>query len=127
MSLFHAVVWLDHESAQVLEMQAEQIRRQHLRTHHHNTRQHASEVRTQHEFFGEVCDAVAGVTEILILGSHKTLADLRHYVEKHRPATGGQIVGYEAAERLSEGQLLAAARRYFDKFDRMAGSPVAVH
>ena len=125
MAFFHAVVWLDHQSAQVLEMHAGEVKKHVVNAHHHNTRQHASEVRTQHQFFGEVCDALAGVAEVLVLGAHQTLADFRHYVDKHRPATAKQIAGWEPAERLSEGQLLAHARSYFAKYDRMAGSPTA--
>jgi hypothetical protein len=129
MSFSRAVVWLDHESAEVLEVpetEAKEAQKHHLKAHHHNTRQHASEVRTQHEFFASVCDALGGAAQVLILGSHKTLADLRHYVSKHRPAAGKQIVGWETAERLTEGQLLATGRRHFDELDRRAALPAPV-
>jgi hypothetical protein len=125
MAFFHAVMWLDHQSAQVLQMHAGEVQKQHLKAHHHNTCQHASDVRTQHRFFGDVCDALAGIGEVLVLGSHQTLSDFRHYVDKHRPATAKQIAGWEPAERLTEGQLLALARRYFAKYDRMAGTPAS--
>jgi hypothetical protein len=60
-----------------------------------------------------VCDSVAGVNEVLVLGANKTLADLRHYIEKHRPATSKQIAGWEISQPLSEGQLVAFARSCF--------------
>ena len=125
MSFFHAVVWLDHEAAQVLRLRAEGVDAQHVKAHHHNTSQHASRVRTEHEYFGMVCDAIAGVNEVLVLGSHTTTADFRHYIDKHRPATSKQIAGFEISEPLSEGQLAAFARSYFDKHDRMAGFSAA--
>ena len=125
MSVFHAVVWLDHEAAQVLRLHADSVEAERVKAHHHNTRQHASDVRTEHEFFGAVCDSVAGVNEVLVLGAHQTLADLRHYVEKHRPATSKQIAGWETSQPLSEGQLAAFARRFFEKHDRMAGFSAA--
>jgi hypothetical protein len=78
-------------------------------------------VRTEHEFFSVVCDAIADVKEVLLMGSHTTLADFRHYVDKHRPAVSKQIAGWEISQHLSEGQLAAFARRYFEKHDRMAG------
>lgn len=123
MALFHAVVWMDHHSAQVLQFDAEQVQSQKVKAHQHHTRQHGSSVRTEHEFFGEVCDALAGISEVLVTGSHTALADFRHYVDKHRPQVAPQIVGQEVVDHPSEGQLLALARQYFVKFDRMAGTP----
>ena len=61
------------------------------RTHH--TGQHGSAVRAEHEFFGDVCDALAGITEVLVTGSHTAQADFKHYVTKHRPAVAAQIAG----------------------------------
>lgn len=123
MALFHAVVWLDHHSAQVLQFDAEHVQAQKVKAHRHHTRQHGSSVRTEHEFFGEVCDALAGISEVLVTGSRTALADFRHYVVKHRPSVAPQIVGHEAVDHPTEGQLVALARQYFLKYDRMAGTP----
>ncbi len=121
----HAVVWTDHQSAQVLHFDAEHVRAQKIRSHNHYTRQHASGVRTEHEFLGEVCDAVDAVAEVLITGSHTAIADFRHYADKHRPQTAARIVGYEVVDHPSEGQLVAAARKYFLQHDRMGTPPPA--
>lgn len=123
MSLFHAVVWIDHHTAQVLQFDAEHVQAQKVKAHSHHTAQHASGVRTEHEFFGEVCDALAGITEVLVTGSKTAQADFKHYVEKHRAAVAPQIVGYETVDHPTEAQLVAMARKYFVKFDRMAGTP----
>ena len=123
MSLFHAVVWIDHHSAQVLQFDAEQVQAQKVKAHSHHTKQHGSTVRTEHEFFGEVCDALAGIPELLITGSHTAQVDFKHYVEKHRPALLPQIKGYETVDHPSDAQLVALARKYFVKFDRLAGLP----
>lgn len=123
MSLFHAVVWTDHQSAQVLQFDAEHVLAQKVRAHTHHTAQHGSAVRSQHEFFAELCDALAGINEVLVTGSHTAIADFRHYVEKHRPQLVGQVVAYEVVDHPSENQLVALARRFFLKHDRMAGTP----
>lgn len=123
MSLFHAVVWLDHTQAQVLQFDAEHVQGQKIKTHTHYTTHHGSTVRTQHEFFGEVCDALAGITEVLVTGPRQGMADFRHYAEKHRTATAKHIVGYETVDHPSDKQLVALARKYFLKHDRMSGSP----
>lgn len=123
MTLFHAVVWLDHHTAQVLQFDAEHVQAQKVKAHAHPTRQHGSSVRTEHEFFGEVCDALAGITEVLVTGPHTALSDFKHYCEKHRPQTARQIVGQETVDKPTEGQLVALARQYFLKYDRMNGTP----
>jgi hypothetical protein len=117
------VVWTDHQSAQVLQFDAEHLRTKTIRNHNHYTRQHASAVRTEHEFFGEVCDALDAVAEVLVTGSHTAIADFRHYADKHRPHTAARIVGYEVVDHPSENQLVAAARKYFLQRDKMGTPP----
>ncbi len=123
MSMFHAVVWTDHQSAQVLQFDAEHVLAQKVRAHTHHTAQHGSTVRTQHEFFGALCDALDGIAEVLVTGSHDATADFRHYADKHRPEVAKRIVGYEVVDHPSQNQLVALARKYFLKYDRMAGTP----
>ena len=122
MSHSHAVVWTDHQAAQILHFDAEHVRAQKIRSHKHYTRQHGSTVRTEHAFFGEVCDALEAVSEVLLAGSHTAVADFRHYAEKHRPQTAARIVAYEVVDHPSENQLVAVARKYFLKHDKM-GAP----
>jgi len=121
MSLFHAVIWTDHQTAQILQFDAEHMVAQKVHAHTHHTAQHGSTVRTQHEFFGEVCDALDGIAEVLVTGSHTALADFRHYADKHRPHVAPRIVGYEVVDHPSDKQLVALARKYFLKQDRMKG------
>jgi len=123
MSNLHAVLWVDHQHAQVMHLEADSTQVQKIKAHMHHTRQHGSKVRTEHEFFGEVCDALADIKEVLVTGSHKSQADFRHYVDKHRPALAPRIAGWETVDRPSEGQLAALARKFFLAHDRMAGVP----
>ena len=123
MSLFHAVVWTDHKAAQVLQFDAEQVLIDKVRSHTHHTAQHGSVVRTEHEFFGELCDAIAGVGEVLVTGSHTALADFRHYAEKHRPQTASRIAAYEVVDHPTDNQLVAMGRKYFLAHDSQRRSP----
>jgi len=122
--LFHAVVWIDHHNAQVLQFDAQHVQAQKVKSHSHHTRQHAAAVRDEHEFFGEVADALAGITEVLVTGSHTAQADFKHFMQKHRPAVFAQVVGYETVDHPSDNQLVALARTWFVKYDRMAGTPI---
>lgn len=124
MTMFHAVLSIDHHEAQVLQFDAEHVQAQRVRAHSKHTRQHGSTVRNEHEFYAEVCDALQGIAEVLVVGSRTGLADFRHYVEKHRTQCGKQIVGYETIDQPTEGELVAMARRYFQKYDLMAGTPM---
>lgn len=119
----HAVIWIDHHTAQILQLDADQAQATTVKAHTHQTRQHGSSVRTEHEFFGEVCDALATTHEVLVTGSHAALADFRHYVDKHRAPLARQIVGWETVDHPTEPQLVAFGRKYFVKHDRMAGTP----
>ena len=123
MTLFHAVVHLDHHEAHIHPFDAEHVESTRVKAHRHVTRRHASDVRHEHEFFAEVCDALEGITDVLVTGSNTSLADFQHYVRKHRPQLVPHIAGYEPVDRLTEPQLVAMARQYFLRYYRMNGTP----
>jgi hypothetical protein len=124
MSLFHAVAFVDHQSAVVLQFASKHVVERKVHEHLKFTRQHGSGVRTEHEFFGQVCDALDGIAEVLVVGGHVGLAAFRHYVDKHRPQTAQHVVGYEVVDHPSDNQLVALARKHFVKYDQMVGTPV---
>lgn len=123
MTLFHAVVWLDHHSAQILEFDAEHVEASKVKNHTHHTRQHGSAVRSEHEFYAHVCDALGGIQEVLVTGSKTACSDFKHYVEKHRSSLAPRLAGYETVDHPSENQLVALARKFFLKYDQMQGTP----
>jgi len=57
MTLFQAVVLVDHIHPQRLKFEAEHVQAQRVKAHNHYTKQHGSQVRSEHEFLGHVCDA----------------------------------------------------------------------
>ena len=120
MNLAHAVLLVDHQSAQLLQFDAAQVVEQKIHEHPQFTRQHASGVRTEHEFFGHVCDALDGIARVLVAGGHTGIADFRHYVEKHRPATAKRIAGYQVVDHPTNNELVALARKHFDQAARGA-------
>jgi len=122
MSLFHAVVWTDHRTAQILEFDKEHVIAHKIREHRHYTAQHGSEVRDEHVFLGLICDALEGVGEVIITGPSTALAGFRHYAEKHRPAVAALVLAYEAVDHPTDKQLVALARRHFLPHDQMTGT-----
>lgn len=123
MTLFHAVVFIDHSHAQILQFDAEHVQAQKVKASSRHTKQHGGAVRSEHEFFAHVCDALDGIAEILATGPKTGLADFKHYAEKHRAQTAARIVGFETVDHPSENQLVALAPQYFLKYDRMNGTP----
>lgn len=123
MSLFHAVTFIDHHRAQVLQFNSDQVVERKVHEHLHVTRQHGSTVRSEHEFFAEVCKTLDRIAEVLVVGGHQALADFRHYVEKHQPQTAKRIIGYEVVDHPTENELVALARKQFAKYELMGGTP----
>ena len=123
MTLFHAVAFIDHVHAQVLQFDAEHVLAQKVKARSHVTKQHGSSVRTEHEFFSHVCDALEGIPEVLMTGPKTGLADFKHYIEKHRKPLADRIKAYEAVDHPRDAQLVALARQFFVKHDRMSGTP----
>ncbi|MEO7403068.1 MAG: hypothetical protein ABIU95_05305 [Burkholderiales bacterium] len=119
----HAVVWIDHHHAQVVQIDAEHVHTQKLKEHKHYTRQHGSEVRSEHEFFAQVCDALAGFDAVLVTGSQMAQAAFRHYVDKHRAALAPKIAGWETVGQPTEGELVELARQFFVKRGEMPATP----
>lgn len=123
MTTLHAVVFVDHQQAQVLQFDAEHVEAQKIKARTAHTKTHGNQVRSEHEFFGHVCDALDGIAEVLAVGPGTGLADFQHYVRRHRPALVPKIVDYQAVDHPTDKQLVAMARKYFLKHDRMAGVP----
>lgn len=117
----HAIAFVDHHAAQVLQFDADHAQESTLHEHVHFTRQHASGVRSEHEFFGTLCDALDGIAHSVVVGGHTGLADFRHYVEKHRPATAARIIGFEVVDHPTGKQLVALAKERFAELERMGG------
>jgi hypothetical protein len=110
----HAAVWIDHHQATIAQIDASPVPPRHVKAHEHPTAQHGSEVRSVHEFFSDVCDAIDGVDLALVTGGKTTLADFRHYAEKHRARTATRIVAYDLVDHPTEKQLMALGRKFFE-------------
>jgi len=120
MSPLRAALHIDHHEAEVWQLDADNAHAVRIKAHEHPTRQHGSAVRTEHEFLAQVCDALAGIADVLVVGSHQAQAGFRHYVGQHRAALLKQIVGWKTVDHPTEGQLVAMAREYFIEHDGMA-------
>lgn len=113
MPLSHAVAWIGHLDAHVIQFEAQQSVDQRVKQRVQFTRQRGDQVRGQHEFFGEVCEALVGIRSVLVVGHPEPEAAFRQYVSKHRPALALRVVGWETVDHPTEPEVLKLAREFF--------------
>lgn len=129
MDFSHAAVWMDHQDATIVHFNAEQHSVQHIRnpggaTHlHHKAGTVGSGHASHHEpYYSSIAQALASTSEIFIVGPGTTRSEFIHFVEHHDPALRPHVLGTEPSSRMSERQLLARAREWFEPVDRMRGT-----
>jgi stalled ribosome rescue protein Dom34 len=123
MSLFHAVVWMDHSQAHVLQFDAEAIEAQRVKARSHHPRHHGTDERALHQYFEQVANALQGTHEVLLTGPGQAHGEFKTWCDKHRADTAKTVVGDEKVDHPTDNQLVALARQFFLKYDRMAGTP----
>ena len=122
-SSHHAVLWIDHTTARIVQFDAEHVQVDTVRTHKHHGKPPPHGEHGNPEFFNEVCNSLEGIAEVLVVGPQTGISDFKHFAEKHRPQITDQLVAFEPLAQCSEGQLVAMAREFFTKYDRMAEDP----
>ena len=115
-----AVIHLSHDAARLIEFDDTSANAVSLAREVHGTHQHHSGVRTEHEFFAQVCDRLGTLTRVLVTGGHTPLQDFQRYVDKHRPQVGVHVLAWQVVDQLTDNQLVALARKRFVDVERLA-------
>lgn len=146
MTTYHAIVWIDGSEAHVLMFDREHVESQRIksRTHHKATGGHVGSHQQMHgrgdsasgrhtpqgghaetskHYFGQVARELEGVHEVLLAGPAQTKNEFRDYCKNNAKAIDQAIIGVVAADHPTDPQLVALARQYFTKFDKMQGDP----
>ncbi len=143
MSTFHAIVWLDRSEAHVILFDREHIAAQKIKSrsthkatgghtgshqgsgrgdsasgHHTPGGGHASH---DENFYHAIAEALKGVHEILVTGPAQAKDEFKAHCARHDKAITQAIVGVITSDHPSDGQLVAMAKQYFLKHDRMNG------
>ena len=126
MSLSHAVVWIDHQEAHVIQFNADMHENSTITTksklgHIH---QKAGVLAGHHQvssqaYLHEVVEAVAGANEILIVGPGVAKLELIKHINHHDAKISNKVVGVETVDHPTDGQLLAYAKKYFLRVDNL--------
>lgn len=126
MSHTHAVVWLDFKEAHVFQFTAEDVERQRIKAHapfrkiHHK----AGAIGSGHAhddkgYFDAIIEALSGTAEWLVTGPAATKNEFVGYVEKHTPQLKQRLIGVEAMDHPTDGELVDHARRFFKAADKL--------
>jgi len=148
MSTFHAIVWIDRSEAHVIQFDRASVEAQviasrsthkpknrggHVGNHggrhgrgdsasgHHSAED--GRAGTDDDFYHEVAQALVGVHEVLVTGPAQAKDEFRAHCLRHDKAIDQAIVGVIASDHPSDGQLVALAKKWFLKHDRMQGDP----
>ncbi|HEX4478906.1 MAG TPA: hypothetical protein VH142_27675 [Polyangiaceae bacterium] len=124
--LKHIAIWIDHREAQVFHIDRDTVQEATVlappRIHH----KHETAIAAAHEhpddekrFFHDVVSKLEGTEEILVVGPATAKLEFIRYLHKSAPLVEPRIVGVETVDHPTDGQLVAYAKKYFVKTDRM--------
>jgi stalled ribosome rescue protein Dom34 len=122
----HAIVWIDHQQAKIFQFDATDVNSATIRSSHPHEHIHhkansgdSGHVPVDKGFLRRVGEAVSQAGSILITGPAGAKKELAAYLKQDQPGVAAKIVGIEAMDHPSDGELLAFARKYFAPDDRM--------
>ena len=126
MTYAHAIVWLDHLHATVIDFSLDasdtiEIRSQSAvrQIHRKSGIPGSGHTPDDVEFFDGVTKALDDVREVLITGPGTAKVAFTRYVEQRHPGLARRVVGTETLDHPTERELLAYARRYFKRIDQL--------
>jgi stalled ribosome rescue protein Dom34 len=128
MNFSHAVVWIDHQRAHVIKFSLEHSEATEIHAHGGATHLHhkhgavgSGHAPENQKYYASIAAALKGIAEILVTGPASAKNELVKHIEAHNHELVKAIAGVETSDHPSEGQLLAHARKWFDREDRMRG------
>jgi len=123
---YHALVWIDHQQAKIFHVDASGSDRDVIRSthphqhlHHKANSQDSGHVGRDTNFLKRVTAALAPAGAILILGPGTAKTELVAYIQRAHPDLAGRLSGVETVDHPTDGQLVALARSFFERDDRM--------
>jgi stalled ribosome rescue protein Dom34 len=122
---FHAVVCIDHAEALIFDFTKDDFTEHRIEAkggqgniHHKSGSQGAGHAHDANAYFSQVAAQLKPSHEILILGHGTARTDFAQFIRDHFPALASRIMGVEAVDHPSKGEIVALAREFFDSKDR---------
>ena len=121
----HVALFIDHSEARIFHVTPDKIDeatiKSPLHTHHahHKGADGKDHSAGAKNFFNEVARSLADSDEILVVGPSTAKLEFIRHAHKHDPALEPKIIGVETVDHPTDGQIVAYAKKYFDRVDRM--------
>ena len=125
----HAVVWIDHREAKVVDFTSDAAHRTEVRSEHASRRVHhragsvgSGHAKDDHHFFDQVVEAIGSAREVLVVGPGEVKQSFVRDLSARHAELAKRVVGVESADHPTDGELLAMARRSFKRIDGLLGA-----
>lgn len=122
----HAVVWLDHREARIIDYSLDDVHQVKVRhdgaskqVHHRAGSVGSGHAKDDHHYFDQIVAALGNAQEILIVGPASTKGSFHKDLEARHRDVAKRVVGVEPLDHPSVGELLAYAKKYFKRVDGM--------
>jgi stalled ribosome rescue protein Dom34 len=123
---YHIVVWIDHRAAHIFPFNHNEADHTIIRHHDAAQRIHrkagprgSGHVHEDKAYLSEVAEAMRPAGEILITGPSLAKTELKTYLDKNEPSIAAKVLGVEPLDQMGDEEVLAFARKYFTRADRM--------
>lgn len=128
MTFPHAVVWMDHREAHIIDFALDEHHEQKVRQHggprslHHRAGSVGSgNAKEDHKYFDAIVEALGDAQEIVVTGPGTAKTEFEKDAKSRHSAFAARIVGVETLDHPSDPQLLAFAKKYFARVDNLRG------
>jgi hypothetical protein len=128
MSYQHAIVWIDHQHATVIdfalgEQHTQLVEREggQRQVHRKSGLPGSGKAADDHQFYDTVATAIGTAREILIVGPGQAKLEFRRDLEKRHRTLFDRVVGTESLDHPNNSELLTFGRKYFKRVDALRG------
>jgi stalled ribosome rescue protein Dom34 len=123
---FHAVVSIDHAEANVYEFADDNVTEHRIKAtdrqgniHHKAGSVGSGHAHDSKAYLTAVVDALKPSHEILIVGHGTAKDELASFIRDHAPLLAPRIIGVEAIDQQTKGEVVALAKKFFESKDLM--------
>ena len=123
----YAVVWIDFREAKIFLVTADDVEHQRIKAHtphrqvHHKANEVGSgHVRDDRKYFEAILAEIVDVDAWLLVGPSGTKHDLEKYLDQHAEELKSRLIGVEAMDHPTDGELVAHARKLLKAHEHMA-------
>ena len=121
---FHAVVYIDHAEAIILDFAKADVTEHRIQAdtgqghiHHKAGSAGSGHAHDAKSYFSAVAAQLQPSHEILIVGHGNAKTDFARFIRDHVPGLAPRIMGVETMDQPTKGEIVAFARKYFESKD----------